>query len=59
MQATEIGQLLSGELGCQRQTSDITVFDMAVLALQDLVVAEILYRLALERGMGQRLAWPW
>jgi alanine dehydrogenase len=59
MQSIEMGELLVGSRPRQRDPDDITVFDMTGLALQDLVVAESLYRLALERGMGQRLAWPW
>jgi ornithine cyclodeaminase len=43
----------------QRADSDITLFDMTGLALQDLTVARLLYQRALATGAGTRLAWPW
>ncbi|QGZ64298.1 ornithine cyclodeaminase family protein [Paraburkholderia acidisoli] len=56
---TEIGDVLGGTTPVARAASDITVFDMTGLALQDLTVARFLYRHALDTGAGTRVAWPW
>jgi len=56
---TEIGDLLSGTSSFQRSPSDITVFDMTGLALQDLTVARFLYEHATEQQLGTSIAWPW
>lgn len=58
-QATALGDVLTGQVEVQRADSDITVFDMTGLALQDLTVARLLYQGALATGAGTRLAWPW
>jgi ornithine cyclodeaminase/alanine dehydrogenase-like protein (mu-crystallin family) len=55
----EIGDLLTGAATFDRNASDITVFDMTGLALQDLTVARFLHERALADGTGTRLAWPW
>lgn len=55
----EIGDLLTGAATFERQATDITVFDMTGLALQDLTVARFLHERALADGAGTRLAWPW
>ncbi|TIQ71533.1 MAG: ornithine cyclodeaminase family protein, partial [Mesorhizobium sp.] len=39
--------------------ADITVFDMTGLALQDLLVADMLWRQARSRGTGTRVPWRW
>jgi ornithine cyclodeaminase len=56
---TEIGNLLSGTSSFKRSASDITVFDMTGLALQDLTVARFLYEHAMENHLGTSVAWPW
>jgi ornithine cyclodeaminase/alanine dehydrogenase-like protein (mu-crystallin family) len=56
---TEIGDLLSGTSSFSRSPSDITVFDMTGLALQDLTVARFLYEHAKEKHLGTSVAWPW
>ncbi|CAB3748658.1 ornithine cyclodeaminase [Burkholderia sp. MSh2] len=56
---TEIGDILSGAAAFDRAPHDITVFDMTGLALQDLTVARLLYRQALENGTGIAIPWPW
>ena len=56
---TEIGDLLSGTKSFKRSPSDITVFDMTGLALQDLTVARFLYEHAREKHLGTSVAWPW
>ncbi|MCC8395824.1 ornithine cyclodeaminase family protein [Paraburkholderia sp. MMS20-SJTR3] len=56
---TEIGDLLAGTVSFERAATDITVFDMTGLALQDLTVAEFLYRHAQTEHLGTSVAWPW
>jgi ornithine cyclodeaminase len=56
---TEFGELLSGRVSADRQASDITIFDMTGLALQDLTVARLVHDRAVARGMGISVAWPW
>jgi alanine dehydrogenase len=55
----EIGDVLTGKVQLTRNLEDITIFDMTGLALQDLVVAEMLLHLAEVRGLGKNLSWPW
>jgi ornithine cyclodeaminase len=55
----EMGEVLLGPTPFERAASDITVFDMTGLALQDLTVARLIYRRAVEKDLGIRLAWPW
>ena len=57
--ATEIGDLLAAGAGLARSAQDITVFDMTGLALQDLTVARMLYRRAVDEGHGTPIPWPW
>jgi alanine dehydrogenase len=55
----EIGDLLMGTTSFDRQASDITVFDMTGLALQDLTVARMLHLRAIEADKGLSISWPW
>jgi ornithine cyclodeaminase len=55
----ELGDLLTGKVQVNRQPSDITVFDMTGLALQDLTVARMLHERAAETSVGTSLTWPW
>ncbi|WP_019938672.1 ornithine cyclodeaminase family protein [Bordetella sp. FB-8] len=57
--AVEIGDLLTGKIPLRRDPGDITVFDMTGLALQDLTVARLVYRKAVEQDLGTSVAWPW
>lgn len=57
--AIEIGDLLTGKVQLQRAASDITVFDMTGLALQDLTVARLIHQRATDHGLGHAVAWPW
>lgn len=57
--AVEIGELLTGRAHLQRADADITVFDMTGLALQDLTVARLIHRRAMELELGTPVAWPW
>ncbi|QOT78202.1 ornithine cyclodeaminase family protein [Cupriavidus basilensis] len=56
---TEIGDVLSGKVQVERHDSDITVFDMTGLALQDLTVARLLQRRAATAQAGTSIHWPW
>ncbi|WP_176668752.1 ornithine cyclodeaminase family protein [Variovorax sp. SG517] len=55
----ELGSLLLGETPFSRAASDITVFDMTGLALQDLTVARLIYERACAQALGHRIVWPW
>lgn len=55
----ELGDLLTAKVHLNRQPSDITVFDMTGLALQDLTVARLVHQRALEKNVGTSIAWPW
>lgn len=57
--STALGDLLTGKAGFERQPSDITVFDMTGIALQDLTVAELLLQKAQTTGVGTCVDWPW
>lgn len=55
----EIGDLFTGKAKLEREQSDITVFDMTGLALQDLTVARLIHEKACTEGMGIGISWPW
>jgi alanine dehydrogenase len=55
----ELGDVLTGRAKLTRESDDITVFDMTGLALQDLTVAEMLWREAEAAGLGQIVPWTW
>lgn len=57
--SVELGALLLGQQQFVRANSDITVFDMTGLALQDLTVARLIYERASQQSLGNRIAWPW
>ncbi len=57
--STEFGDLLADPSRFARTDSEITVFDMTGLALQDLTVARMLFQRAAETGVGARIPWPW
>jgi ornithine cyclodeaminase len=57
--AIELGDLLTGTTVFHREATDITVFDMTGLALQDLTVARLLYRRAVDEDAGTSIPWPW
>ncbi|MBB1635496.1 ornithine cyclodeaminase family protein [Cupriavidus sp. UME77] len=56
---TEIGDVLGGKVQVERHDTDITVFDMTGLALQDLTVARLLQRRAATAQTGTSIHWPW
>jgi alanine dehydrogenase len=55
----ELGSLLLGELPFERAATDITVFDMTGLALQDLTVARLIHERACAQAVGTRIGWAW
>ena len=55
----ELGTLLLGELPFERNATDITVFDMTGLALQDLTVARLIHDRACAQSVGTRIGWAW
>ncbi|AWN38367.1 ornithine cyclodeaminase family protein [Methylobacterium radiodurans] len=59
LDVTEIGDVLTGRVRFVRAATDITVFDMTGLALQDLTVAGMLESRARDGGHGTRTPWPW
>lgn len=48
----EIGQIVSGEKEGRTSDEQITIFDTTGMAIQDNVMAEIIYKKALENGLG-------
>ncbi|WP_454743223.1 ornithine cyclodeaminase family protein [Cupriavidus necator] len=56
---TELGDLLTGKAVVDRHPTDITVFDMTGLALQDLTVARLLHQRAGAARVGSSIAWSW
>ena len=55
----ELGDILTGKVDIVRAPSDITIFDMTGIALQDLTVARMLQDSALAADAGVRIDWPW
>ncbi len=51
----EIGAVLLGQVAGRTSPADITVFKSVGMAVQDAVVAPLVYRRALEQGLGQRV----
>jgi ornithine cyclodeaminase len=56
--AAELGELLAAG-AATRAASDITIFDMTGIALQDLTTLRMLYERALANNMGLNIPWPW
>lgn len=57
--ATEIGAVILDDQPYAREADAITVFDMTGLALQDLVVAQMIFDGARQAGRGMAITWPW
>jgi len=51
----ELGQLVAGATG-RRSDSEITIFKSLGLAVEDVTAAQLAYRRAVERGIGQELS---
>ena len=54
--AGELGALINGTVVGRTRDDEITLFKSVGLALQDAVTAAQVYKLALERGVGQQIA---
>src|SRR5258706_5681816 len=52
----EIGELAAGAIG-RRSDTEVTIFKSLGLAVEDVTAAELAYRRAVERGIGQELAF--
>ena len=52
--AAELGELLNGAAG-RRADAEVTIFKSLGLAVEDVTAADLAYRRALERGVGQTL----
>jgi ornithine cyclodeaminase len=50
----ELGQLVAGAAG-RRSDSEVTIFKSLGLAVEDVTAAQLAYRRAVERGIGQEL----
>jgi alanine dehydrogenase len=51
----ELGEVVAGIKPGRESDDEITIFDSTGLAIQDLVTADMVYRKALEKGIGQKL----
>jgi alanine dehydrogenase len=52
----ELGELTAGAIG-RRSDTEVTIFKSLGLAVEDVTAAELAYRRAVERGIGQELAF--
>jgi ornithine cyclodeaminase/alanine dehydrogenase-like protein (mu-crystallin family) len=55
--AGSLGQLVAGEIAARTSPEQITLFKSVGLAMQDAVTAAGVYKAAVGRGMGQRVAF--
>ncbi len=53
--AVELGAIVVGRAPGRRHAQDVTLFESQGLAIQDVALAAVLYRLARERGAGRSL----
>lgn len=51
----ELGEVVAGVKQGRRSDGDITIFDSTGLAVQDLVTANMVYKMALEKGIGKKM----
>ena len=52
----ELGEIVCGRKPGRRTAEEIIVFDSTGMALQDVAASVLVYRRALDRGAGQRIA---
>jgi ornithine cyclodeaminase/alanine dehydrogenase-like protein (mu-crystallin family) len=52
---TELGQVITGDKPGRQTPEDITIFKSVGVAFQDVAVASLVYRRAVERGLGTDL----
>jgi ornithine cyclodeaminase/alanine dehydrogenase-like protein (mu-crystallin family) len=50
----EIGEITAGRKSGRQDDAEITIFDATGIAIQDVAAASIVYKLALEQGLGER-----
>jgi len=55
--AGELGEVLAGEVP-GRLGNEVSVFKSLGLPIEDAVACEQVYRLALDRGLGEEIAFP-
>jgi len=56
---TELGRIVAGQLPGRTGPTDITLFKSVGIAIWDVATALRVYRLALERGLGDHIElWP-
>lgn len=53
----EIGEIVAGKLPGRERDEEVTVFDSTGMAVQDVAVAALAYRKAVEKNMGTRLEY--
>jgi alanine dehydrogenase len=51
----ELGEIVAGKKEGRTSRTEITIFDSTGIAVQDAVVADLAYKEAMKRGMGQEL----
>jgi len=54
--AGELGQVIIGEVEGRQSEEQVTVFDATGMAVQDALAARMIYRMALDKGLGRRVA---
>lgn len=50
----ELGELVLGRVSGRRSTTEVTIFKSLGMAVEDVVAADLVYRRAVERGVGSR-----
>jgi ornithine cyclodeaminase len=56
-QLVELGEVVAGLRPGRTDSGQVTLFESHGMAIQDLAVAQRLFAMATERGMGTRLPW--
>jgi alanine dehydrogenase len=51
----ELGEIITGSLTGRESMKEITIFDSTGLAIQDISTADLVYRKAVENGLGNKL----
>ncbi len=51
----ELGELIAGKVSGRQNDGDVTIFKSLGLAVEDVTAADLAYRRAVERGLGQEL----
>ena len=48
----EVGEALLGRIPGRQNRSEVTIFESVGISVEDLAAAHLIYRLALEKGVG-------